>query len=78
MSQMDSEATINKMNQMMDVGNAGDAGDAGDAGVAMSQKDSEAASNEMLDDGCGGYLGCGGCRVCGGCNESEGLWQQLM
>ena len=30
MSQMDSEAAINKMNLMMDVGNAGD------AGVAMS------------------------------------------
>ena len=36
MSQMDSEAAINKMNQMMDVGNAGDAGD---TGVAMRQKD---------------------------------------
>ena len=39
MSQMDSEAAINKMNQMMDVGNAGYAGDAGDAGVTMRQKD---------------------------------------
>ena len=36
MSQMDSEAAINKMNQMMDVGNAGYAGD---AGVTMRQKD---------------------------------------
>ena len=34
---------------MMDLG---DAGDARDVGVAMSQTDSEAASNEMLDDGC--------------------------